>query len=52
VTAAALFLTAFAMAMLPQVAQLLLGVAGAAAFLIPGIKYYRLRKQSLIRQDS
>jgi len=47
VTAGALFLTAFVMIRLPDVAQLLLGTATAAAFLVPGIKYYRVRKRSL-----
>ncbi|HKA06760.1 MAG TPA: serine/threonine protein kinase, partial [Gemmataceae bacterium] len=47
VTAAVQFLTAFLMILLPEIAQLLLGTATAAAFLVPGIKYYRLRKRSL-----
>jgi eukaryotic-like serine/threonine-protein kinase len=46
VTAAALFLTAVAMTLLPEVAQLLLGSATALSFLIPGIKYYRVRRRA------
>jgi serine/threonine-protein kinase len=46
VTAAALFAAAVAMAVFPEVAQLLLGAATAAAFLIPGIKYYRVRRRA------
>lgn len=46
-TAAGLFLTATIMPLVPQVAQLLLGFATAMAFLIPGIKYYRLRRRGL-----
>jgi serine/threonine-protein kinase len=45
VTAGALFLTATVMAAVPQAAQLLLGTVTAAAFLIPGIKYYRVRRR-------
>jgi serine/threonine protein kinase len=52
VTAVVLFLTAIAMARFPQVAQLLLGVATAAAFLVPGVKYYRVRKRSLVSRAS
>jgi eukaryotic-like serine/threonine-protein kinase len=47
VTAAALFLTATIMAAVPQAAQLLLGTVTAAAFLIPGIKYYRVRRRRI-----
>jgi serine/threonine protein kinase len=46
VTAAGLFLTAAVMPLVPQAPQLLLGLATAAAFLLPGIKYYRVRKRS------
>jgi serine/threonine-protein kinase len=46
VTAGALFLTAVAMALMPDVAQLLLGTATALAFLIPGVKYYRVRRRA------
>ncbi|QVL34905.1 serine/threonine protein kinase [Telmatocola sphagniphila] len=46
VTAAMMFLTAMVMPLLPQVNILLFGFMSALSFLIPGIKYYRLRKQS------
>jgi serine/threonine-protein kinase len=46
VTAAAMFLTAVGIALVPQVAQLLLGTATALAFLIPGVKYYRVRRRA------
>lgn len=46
VTAAAMFLTAVGMALVPQVAQLLLGTATALAFLVPGVKYYRVRRRA------
>jgi eukaryotic-like serine/threonine-protein kinase len=49
VTATALFLTAAVMPLVPQFSQLLLGTATAAAFFVPGFKYYRLRKKSLQR---
>jgi serine/threonine-protein kinase len=47
VTAAALFLTAAIMPLVPEVNLLLFGLVTAAAFLVPGIKYYRLRRKSL-----
>jgi serine/threonine-protein kinase len=47
VTAMGLFLTAIAMSLVPQASQILLGGAIATAFLVPGIKYYRLRRRSL-----
>jgi eukaryotic-like serine/threonine-protein kinase len=46
VTAAMLFLTAAVMPLVPSVSQLLLGTATALAFLIPGVKYYRLRRRA------
>jgi serine/threonine-protein kinase len=46
VTAGMLFLAAAVMARVPDIAQLLLGTATAAAFLIPGIKYYRVRRRA------
>ena len=42
-TAAAFFVTAFLMALFPQVGILLFGLVSAAAFFIPGLKYYRQR---------
>ena len=49
VTATVMFLTAVVMVLVPQAAQLILGTVTAAAFFIPGVKYYRLRKLSLAR---
>jgi serine/threonine-protein kinase len=46
VTAGALFLTAAAMALEPRAAQLMLGTTTALAFLIPGVKYYRMRRRA------
>jgi serine/threonine-protein kinase len=47
VTAAGMFLTAAVMPLVPDFSQLLLGTATATCFLVPGIKYYRLRKRAL-----
>ncbi len=44
VQAACLFLTSVAMALFPAYAHLIFGVVAATCFLVPGIKYYRLRK--------
>jgi serine/threonine-protein kinase len=46
VTAAMLFLTAAVMPLVPLVSQLLLGTATALAFLVPGVKYYRVRRRA------
>lgn len=43
VQAGCLFLTSVAMAVYPQFAQLIFGIVAASCFLVPGIKYYRLR---------
>lgn len=43
VQAACLFLTSVAMAFFPQFAHLIFGVVAATCFLVPGLKYYRLR---------
>ncbi|TVS15914.1 MAG: serine/threonine protein kinase [Planctomycetaceae bacterium] len=43
VQAAALFATAFLMALLPAVAHLIFGVVAATSFFVPGLKYYRQR---------
>jgi len=43
VQAAALFLTAIAMAMWPDYAHFIFGVVSAGCFFIPGLKYYRQR---------
>ena len=51
VTAGAMFLTAAVMPLVPQVSLLLFGFTTAASFLVPGIKYYRLRKLSLARES-
>jgi serine/threonine-protein kinase len=44
IAAVVTFLTAVPMALLPQVGPLLLGVVSAAAFFVPGLKYYRQRR--------
>jgi eukaryotic-like serine/threonine-protein kinase len=46
VTAAVMFLTAAIMPLVPKFSLLLFGLATAASFLVPGIKYYRLRRRS------
>jgi eukaryotic-like serine/threonine-protein kinase len=46
VTAVAMFLTAGAMAVVPQVGVLLFGAMTALSFLVPGIKYYRIRRRA------
>jgi serine/threonine-protein kinase len=46
VTAAGMFLTAGIMPLVPEVSLLLFGLATAVSFLVPGIKYYRLRKRA------
>ena len=43
VQAACLFMTSVAMALFPDYAHLIYGVVAATCFLVPGIKYYRLR---------
>ena len=48
VTAAGMFLTAVVMPLSREV-NVLLGAVTAAAFLVPGVKYYRVRKLSLAR---
>jgi serine/threonine-protein kinase len=47
ITAAGMFLVAVIMPFVPSWNILLMGFATAACFLVPGIKYYRLRKRSL-----
>jgi serine/threonine-protein kinase len=46
VTAAGMFLTATLMPLFAEVQHLLLGTATALAFLVPGVKYYRLRRRT------
>jgi len=46
VQAAALFLTAALMALFPENAHFIFGVASAACFFFPGLKYYRQRQRS------
>lgn len=46
VQAAVLFLTAALMALFPENAHLIFGVASAACFFFPGLKYYRQRQRS------
>jgi hypothetical protein len=43
IQAAALFVTAAVMALLPQVAHVIFGVVSAACFFLPGLKYHRQR---------
>jgi hypothetical protein len=50
ITAGAMFLTAIIMPLVPQISVLLFGISTALCFLIPGIKYYRLRRQSIKQQ--
>ena len=40
------FITALAMAAVPEVGQLLFGIVSAVTFFVPGLKYYRQRKRS------
>ena len=47
VTAAALLLTSAIMPLVPRASLLLMGTVTAAAFLIPGVKYYRVRKRAM-----
>lgn len=46
VQAAALFATAFLMALLPPVAHLIFGAVAAISFFVPGLKYYRQRRRA------
>jgi predicted Ser/Thr protein kinase len=45
--AAALFATAFLMALLPAVAHLIFGTVAAVSFFLPGLKYYRQRRKTI-----
>jgi serine/threonine-protein kinase len=45
-SAAACFITAVLMALFPSIGLFLFGFVSAACFFIPGLKYYRQRKQS------
>ena len=44
--AAAFFLTAIPMSIYPPVAHFIFGIVAASSFFFPGLKYYRLSKQS------
>ena len=46
VQAAALFATAFLMALLPEIAHLIYGAVAAVSFFLPGLKYYRQRRNA------
>ena len=46
VQAAALFATAFLMALMPAVAHLIFGAVAAISFFVPGLKYYRQRRRA------
>ena len=50
IAAVAYFITAMAMAAVPEVGHLLFGVVSAVTFFIPGLKYYRQRKRSERRE--
>lgn len=47
IAAAVSFLTAVPMAVLPEIGPLLFGVVSAVAFFVPGLKYYRQRRNAL-----
>jgi serine/threonine-protein kinase len=51
IAAAAMFVTALVMALVPQVGVLLFGVVTAACFFFPGLKYYRQRLRGLRAAD-
>jgi len=46
-SAAAMFVTAAVMPLVPRISILLFGVVSALSFFIPGLKYYRLRRRAL-----
>jgi eukaryotic-like serine/threonine-protein kinase len=46
VQAAALFATAFLMALLPEIAHLIYGAVAGVSFFLPGLKYYRQRRNA------
>jgi serine/threonine-protein kinase len=45
------FAAAIVMPLLPRVSILLFGAVSALSFFVPGLKYYRQRKQTLARLD-
>jgi serine/threonine protein kinase len=49
ITAAAMFLTAAVMPLVPKVGILLFGVASALSFFLPGLKYFRQRRRALMK---
>lgn len=51
IAAAAMFVTAVLMALFPQISVLLFGIATAACFFFPGLKYYRQRIRRLHAAD-
>jgi serine/threonine-protein kinase len=46
IQAAALFATAFLMALLPEIAHLIYGAVATVSFFLPGLKYYRQRRNA------
>jgi serine/threonine-protein kinase len=51
ITAAAMFLTAAVMPLVPKVSILLFGVMSALSFFVPGLKYFRLRRDSAAHKN-
>jgi serine/threonine protein kinase len=49
ITAAAMFLTAVVMPLVPKVGILLFGVMSALSFFLPGLKYFRQRRRALMQ---
>ncbi len=47
VQAACLFASSILMAIMPNIAHIIFGLISAACFFVPGLKYYRQRRQSL-----
>jgi len=47
--AAILFTTACVMPLVPSISSMLFGVASAMSFFVPGLKYYRQRKETVAR---
>jgi serine/threonine-protein kinase len=52
VWAAANFVAAIVMPLVPEVSILLFGAVSALSFFVPGLKYYRQRKQTLARSSA
>jgi eukaryotic-like serine/threonine-protein kinase len=50
ITATVMFATAIVMSLVPRTAILLFGIVSALSFFLPGLKYYRLRRQALLEK--